>query len=54
MGLTDTLSFGTRFSADERVLPRDLPNMATVFAAAGYDVAYKGKWHLSKPLRRSG
>jgi choline-sulfatase len=50
-GVTDTLSFGTRFSADERVLPHDLPNMATVFAAAGYDVAYKGKWHLSKPLR---
>lgn len=49
-GVTDTLSFGTRFSASERVLPRDLPNMATVFAAAGYEVAYKGKWHLSKPL----
>ena len=42
-GVTDTLSFGTRFSPAERVLPRDLPNMATVFAAAGYDVAYKGK-----------
>jgi choline-sulfatase len=50
-GVTDTLSFGTRFSLAERVLPRDLPNMATVFEAAGYDVAYKGKWHLSKPLR---
>jgi arylsulfatase A-like enzyme len=49
-GVTDTLSFGTRFSASERVLPRDLPNMATVFSAAGYEVAYKGKWHLSKPL----
>jgi arylsulfatase A-like enzyme len=49
-GVTDTLSFGTRFSVAERVLPRDLPNMATVFAAAGYDVAYKGKWHLSKPI----
>jgi arylsulfatase A-like enzyme len=49
-GVTDTLSFGTRFSAKERVLPRDLPNMATVFAEAGYEVAYKGKWHLSKPL----
>ena len=49
-GVTDTLSFGTRFSRAERVLPRDLPNMATVFEAAGYDVAYKGKWHLSKPL----
>ena len=49
-GVVDTLSFGTGFSADEPVLPRDLPNMATVFEAAGYDVAYKGKWHLSKPL----
>jgi arylsulfatase A-like enzyme len=49
-GVVDTLSFGTGFSADEPVLPRALPNMATVFEAAGYDVAYKGKWHLSKPL----
>jgi choline-sulfatase len=49
-GVVDTLSFGTRFSPDEPVLPRDLPNMATIFEAAGYDVAYKGKWHLSKPL----
>ena len=49
-GVTDTLSFGTRFSASERVLPPDLPNMATVFADAGYEVAYKGKWHLSKPM----
>jgi arylsulfatase A-like enzyme len=24
--------------------------MATVFADSGYEVAYKGKWHLSKPL----
>ncbi len=48
-GITDTLSFGTRFSEDERVLPRDLPNMATVFETVGYDVAYIGKWHLSKP-----
>lgn len=49
-GVTDTLTFGTAFSAGERVLPPDLPNMATLFAAAGYAVAYKGKWHLSKPL----
>ena len=51
-GVTDTLSFGhallRRTSAS---CPADLPNMATVFAAAGYEVAYKGKWHLSKPLR---
>lgn len=49
-GVTDTLSFGTAFSMQERVLPEDVPNLATVFAAAGYAVAYKGKWHLSKPL----
>src|SRR5918993_2070420 len=49
-GVVDTLSFGTGFSADEPVLPSALPTMATVFEAAGYDVAYKGKWHLSKPL----
>ena len=30
-------------------LPTDLPNMATVMAAAGYEVVYKGKWHCSKP-----
>jgi len=30
-------------------LPLDLKNIATVMSAAGYNVAYKGKWHLSKP-----
>lgn len=30
-------------------LPTDLPNLGTVMAAAGYNVAYKGKWHCSKP-----
>src|SRR3954452_24662794 len=50
-GVTDTLSYGTAFSPAERVLPPDLPNMATVFATAGYDAAYKGKRHLSKLLR---
>lgn len=49
-GVVDTLSFGNLFSRQEQVLPPDLPNLATVFAATGYDVAYKGKWHLSKPL----
>jgi arylsulfatase A-like enzyme len=50
-GVTETLSYGTAFSPAERVLPSNLPNIATVFAAAGYDVSCKGKWHLSKPLR---
>jgi arylsulfatase A-like enzyme len=30
-------------------LPTDLPNIASVMAAAGYHVVYKGKWHCSKP-----
>jgi len=30
-------------------LPTDLPNLATVMRAAGYNVVYKGKWHCSKP-----
>ncbi len=25
-------------------------NVASVMAAAGYNVVYKGKWHLSKPV----
>ena len=30
-------------------LPVDLPNLATVMSAAGFNVVYKGKWHCSKP-----
>jgi choline-sulfatase len=29
-------------------MPLDLPNVASVMRAAGYNVVYKGKWHLSK------
>jgi len=35
-------------------LPTDFTNLATVMSAAGYDVVYKGKWHLSKPKSESG
>jgi arylsulfatase A-like enzyme len=30
-------------------LPQNFKNLASVMAAAGYNVVYKGKWHLSKP-----
>lgn len=30
-------------------LPTNLKNVASVMAASGYDVVYKGKWHISKP-----
>ena len=33
----------------ETVLPADRPNLATLLRAAGYEVAYKGKWHLTHP-----
>jgi arylsulfatase A-like enzyme len=33
----------------EPELPPDLPNLATILGAAGYHVAYKGKWHLTHP-----
>lgn len=35
-------------------LPTDMKNLASVMSAAGYDVVYKGKWHLSKPKSESG
>ena len=37
-------------SGNEPELPAGFPTIATHLAAAGYTVAYKGKWHLTKPL----
>lgn len=36
------------------VMPLDLANIASVMTAAGYNVVYKGKWHLNKPANPSG
>lgn len=30
-------------------LPTNLKNVASVMSASGYNVVYKGKWHMSKP-----
>jgi arylsulfatase A-like enzyme len=38
----------------EPELSPSLPNLAGMLRAAGYEVAYKGKWHLTQPLRESG
>lgn len=43
----DTLSEGFPNSSAQHQLDPALPNLATVLKAAGYEVAYKGKWHLS-------
>ncbi|HKF82912.1 MAG TPA: sulfatase-like hydrolase/transferase [Solirubrobacterales bacterium] len=32
--------------------PPEMPNLATVMRAAGYNVVYKGKWHCSKPAEK--
>ncbi|MEZ5155023.1 MAG: sulfatase-like hydrolase/transferase [Solirubrobacterales bacterium] len=34
----------------ENEMPTDIPNLARLLRARGYDVAYKGKWHLTHPL----
>jgi choline-sulfatase len=35
---------------EEPELSSSLPNLATLLRAAGYEVAYRGKWHLTKPV----
>ena len=47
-GVCDTLTDDGPFSATETELSPDLPNLATMLRAGGYDVHYRGKWHLSK------
>ncbi len=48
----DTLSEGMTQSEEEHQLDPSLPNIATVLQAAGYDVVWKGKWHLSKGIEQ--
>ena len=42
------LRIGPR-SGNEPELPTDLPNLATILRGAGYEVQYRGKWHLTHP-----
>jgi arylsulfatase A-like enzyme len=46
--VTDTLTYGGTFSPTETVLDPNRPNLATMLRDGGYDVHYRGKWHLSK------
>ncbi len=41
-------------SGHETVLPSGISNMATLLREAGYEVAYKGKWHLTHPSGGEG
>ena len=36
-------------SGNEPELPADIPNLASILRGAGYEVQYRGKWHLTHP-----
>ncbi len=37
----------------QRALPPGIQNLARILGTAGYNVVYKGKWHLTKPVQFS-
>jgi arylsulfatase A-like enzyme len=47
-GMVDTLTADGPFSRTETELSRNIPNLASMLGAGGYEVQYRGKWHLSK------
>lgn len=47
-GVVDTLTGDGPVSCTETELGRDIPNLATMLRAGGYEVHLRGKWHLSK------
>ncbi|MDH6281488.1 sulfatase-like hydrolase/transferase [Prescottella agglutinans] len=47
-GVTATLTEGGTVSPTEPTLPLDIQNMARLLESAGYNVHYRGKWHMSK------
>src|ERR1700743_1045871 len=47
-GVTQTLTALGNYSPAETQLDNTLPNMMNMLQGAGYDVQYRGKWHLSK------
>src|SRR3546814_17978170 len=46
--VTQTLTEGGKYSPGEITLDSTLPNMARMLIDNGYDVHYRGKWHVSK------
>ncbi|RME63317.1 MAG: twin-arginine translocation signal domain-containing protein [Caldilineae bacterium] len=47
-GVQHTLTTGGTLSPTEPTLPLTVQNMARLLASAGYNVHYRGKWHMSK------
>jgi choline-sulfatase len=52
--VTQTLTWGGRYSSAETLLDPTFFNMARMLYAKGYDVQYRGKWHLSKGITEDG
>lgn len=47
-GVTQTLTINGDYSPAEVQLDSSIPNLANMLQDHGYDVQYRGKWHLSK------
>ncbi|HEX8648762.1 MAG TPA: sulfatase-like hydrolase/transferase [Thermoleophilaceae bacterium] len=45
------LRLGAKSGDDEATLDAGTPNIARMLGDAGYTVGFKGKWHLTKPVR---
>lgn len=53
-GVSQTLTEGGLLSPQEPTLDNTLPNIMNVLWADGYDVQYRGKWHMSKGVAPNG
>lgn len=49
-GVEHTLTTGGSLSPNEPTLQPSTQNMARLLASAGYNVQYRGKWHMSKDV----
>jgi choline-sulfatase len=49
-GVEHTLTTGGSLSEEEPTLQTTTQNMAKMLASAGYNVQYRGKWHLTKDV----
>lgn len=53
-GVSQTLTEGGLLSPQEPTLSTSLPNIMNTLWADGYDVQYRGKWHMSKGVAPNG
>ncbi len=53
-GVSQTLTEGGPLSPAEPTLSTALPNIMNVLWGEGYDVQYRGKWHMSKGVAANG